>query len=118
MIEVHTADAQLPNELKNALEFINSHYTRNPALQEIAKHANYAPIYFHRLFKLYFKASPHQYMERKRMTLAHDLLMNSARTIAEIAEVAGYQNVFYFSQVFKKHFSISPGMMRKHKMQP
>jgi YesN/AraC family two-component response regulator len=35
-----------------------------------------------------------------------------------IAELSGYQNVFYFSRVFKKHFAVSPGSVRKHKMLP
>ena len=52
------------------------------------------------------------------MELAHGLLMNSSGTMGEIAELSGYQNVFYFSRVFKKHFAISPGSMRKRKMMP
>lgn len=108
----------IPAELENSLDFINRHFTQNPSLEEIAGHANYAPIYFHRLFKKYFTVSPHQYMERKRMELAHGLLMNSSRTMEEIAELSGYRNVFYFSRVFKKHFAISPGSMRKRKMMP
>lgn len=117
-LENRELPAPLPPELENALEFINRRFTQNPSLKEIAGHANYAPIYFHRLFKRYFTVSPHQYMERKRMALAHGFLMNSSRTIAEIAELSGYQNVFYFSMVFKKHFAVSPGRMRKRKMQP
>ncbi|MHB9138466.1 MAG: helix-turn-helix domain-containing protein [Victivallaceae bacterium] len=117
-LENREVPAPIPVELENALEFINRRFTQNPSLQEIARQANYAPIYFHRLFKKYFTVSPHQYMERKRMALAHGLLVNSSRTIAEIAELSGYQNVFYFSMVFKKHFAISPGRMRKRKMLP
>ena len=112
------APSSVPAELENALEFMNRRFTQNPSLNKIAGHANYAPIYFHRLFKKYLKLSPHQYMERKRMALAHGLLMNSSRTMEEIAELSGYQNVFYFSMVFKKHFAISPGRMRKRKMLP
>jgi AraC-like DNA-binding protein len=110
--------ASIPPELENSLDFINRHFTQNPSLEAIARHANYAPIYFHRLFKKYFVVSPHQYLERKRMALAHGLLLNSSRTMEEIAELSGYQNVFYFSRVFKKHFAISPGSMRKRKMLP
>ena len=116
--EKQESTAPIPPELETALDFINRHFTQNPSLDEIAGHANYAPIYFHRLFKRYFTCSPHQYMEHKRMALAHGLLMNSSRTMEDIAELSGYQNVFYFSRVFKKHFAISPGSMRKRKMLP
>ena len=108
----------IPLELENALDFINRHFTRNPSLEEISGHANYAPIYFHRLFKKYFAVSPHQYMERKRMALAYGMLINSSRTMEEIAELSGYRNVFYFSRVFKKHFAVCPGSVRKRKMLP
>ncbi len=110
--------APIPIELENALDFINRHFTKNPSLEEIAGHASYAPVYFHRLFKQYFAVSPHQYMEHKRMALAYGMLINSSRTMEEIAELSGYQNVFYFSRVFKKHFAVSPGSVRKHKMLP
>ncbi|MEI8246260.1 MAG: AraC family transcriptional regulator [Lentisphaerota bacterium] len=110
--------APIPPKLENTLDFINSHFTQNPSLEEIAVHANYAPIYFHRLFKKYLAVSPHQYMERKRMALAYGMLINSSRTMEEIAELSGYQNVFYFSRVFKKHFAVSPGSVRKRKMLP
>jgi AraC-like DNA-binding protein len=117
-IENRELPAPLPQALEKGLDFINRRFILNPSLKEIAVHANYAPIYFHRLFKKYLELSPHQYMERKRMALAHGFLMNSSRTIAEIAELSGYQNVFYFSTVFKKHFAISPGLMRKRRMLP
>ena len=109
---------EMPTCLKESIEFMNRSFMNNPSLEKIAGKANYAPIYFHRLFKRYYRVSPHQYMERKRMNLAHDLLLSSTRTIEEIAELSGYQNVFYFSRVFKKHFAISPGKMRKRRLIP
>jgi len=117
-LERQSAVAAIPRALEAALDFINREFTRNPPLKKIAGHANYAPLYFHRLFKKHFAVSPHAYMERKRMALAHGLLRHSSRNMEEIAELAGYQNVFYFSKVFKKRFGVSPGKVRQGHLLP
>ena len=115
-------DGKIPGEisptLKKSVEYMDANYLWNPSLQRIASQACLAPNYFHRIFTKAFGVTPHAYMERKRMILARDLLISTEKDLVAIADECGYENAFYFSKVFKKHFHTSPGKARKHVLIP
>lgn len=110
--------AQFPSSIRKATEYMDSHYKENPPLSKIAVAACLAPVYFHRLFRKHYGTTPHAYMEKKRMQTAQLLLASTDKTLEEIAEASGYENAFYFSKVFKKHFKTSPGKARKLSNRP
>ena len=45
------------------------------------------------------------------MERARELLMTPGMTVAQAAELVGYQDAFYFSKRFKNHFGVSPSRM-------
>ena len=104
---------EIPSNIRKSIEYMDSHYIRNPTLSQIASTACLAPVYFHRLFKKYCGLTPHAYMEKKRMFMAQSILSSTDKTLEEIALDTGYENSFYFSRVFRKYFKTSPGMARK-----
>jgi AraC-like DNA-binding protein len=109
---------EISSSLAKSVEFMDANYIGNPSLRRIASHACLAPNYFHRIFKKAFGITPHEYMERKRMVQARDMLLASEKTLAEVAEKCGYENAFYFSKVFKKHFHVTPGKARRQVLIP
>ena len=48
-----------------------------------------------------------------RLESAKQLLADSNMTLYDIAEAVGYENEFYFSNSFKKHYGMSPSAYRK-----
>lgn len=101
--------------LTQSIQFMNNEYTNNPALKDIAAKSNFAPNYFHRIFKKNFDLTPYGYMLRLRMEHAIKLLTTTDKTVKEVAYECGYANEFYFHRQFKKHYNYSPGEMRKIK---
>lgn len=53
------------------------------------------------------------YVIQLRMTRAKEWVMDEQIPFKHVAEMAGYEDVSYFYRVFKKHFGVSPGEMRK-----
>jgi AraC family transcriptional activator of mtrCDE len=45
------------------------------------------------------------------------LLIESSRSVEEIAEIVGYDSLAAFSRMFKKLFGIGPGMFRRQSHQ-
>ena len=61
-----------------------------------------------------FGESPIEYIISRRIDAAIYMLRNSDKSLAEIAEFAGYNDVYYFSRHFKRKTGISPGQYRKY----
>ncbi|WP_028553040.1 helix-turn-helix domain-containing protein [Paenibacillus sp. UNC451MF] len=53
-----------------------------------------------------------EYVHRLKMAEAKNILLNTDQSLKEIASALGYQDVFYFSRLFKKIVGVSPKLFR------
>ena len=65
------------------------------------------------LFKKEFSLSPVRYVTKVRIDRAKELLVSGRHTVTEISELCGFENVYYFSSVFKKAVGVSPSEYTK-----
>ncbi len=68
--------------------------------------------HFRLIFRNLTGLPPHQYMNRQRMSKAARLLRENRLEIKEIANLVGYEDIFHFAKLFKKHFRTPPGRFR------
>jgi len=54
-----------------------------------------------------------QYIIRKRLEFARELLQETDLPVAEIAERSGFCDPFYFSRCFSRHYGRSPRKFRE-----
>ena len=59
--------------------------------------------------------SPHEYIKKKRMARAAELLQDPAFGIAEVAYECGFDDANYFSRIFKEYFGMTATQFRKGK---
>ncbi len=111
-IELTSKEESALEKLLPAVDYMDIHYLSNPPLEQIADICCIAPAYFHRLFVKHFDLSPHRYMQRKRLSDARQLLLNTNQHIKQIAKASGYENEFYFSRVFKNEYDVTPTKFR------
>lgn len=72
--------------------------------------------YFTTLFRQSTGMTPLQYLTEKRMENAKKLLLQKEElrlSIGEIADMCGYNDIYYFSRIFKKHTGLSPTQWSK-----
>jgi AraC-like DNA-binding protein len=55
-----------------------------------------------------------QYIVNEKMKKARHLLIGTTYSITEIADRCGFENVYYFSNVFKKVHGISPAKYKNN----
>ena len=86
--------------------------SRTITLGEMAALAGMSVPYFCSRFKSAFGLPPMEYLIQHRLHRAAHLLSDRNLTISEIAAQSGYNDLFHFSKMFKKHFRVGPREMR------
>ena len=100
--------------LRNAVEYIDAHYTDSSmSLNMAAAAASLSPNRFSTLFSREMGVTFMEYLIKKRMDLACRLLMTTDLRSFEIADRAGYNDPHYFSATFKKIMGMSPKEYRR-----
>jgi YesN/AraC family two-component response regulator len=100
--------------LRRAVNYIESNYSKDIALQDIAGEVNITKQHLCRIFKNHVGITPNEYIAKKRIQEAKALLLCSEMTIMEIANEVGYQNNNYFTIIFKKFEGVTPSIFRQH----
>jgi len=98
--------------LQRARELIDSSYAEPLDLDELARTANFSRYHFLRAFRRAFQATPHEYLTRKRVERAKELLAESELTITEICFEVGFESLGSFSTLFHKIAGWSPSIYR------
>lgn len=105
--------APTPSIIYNIKNYIDSHFMDDLTLEDLAKRTYLHKNYFLKQFKKYFKQSPMQYMMTVRLEHAKLLLTKTELSISEIALSLQFSNFSYFSEIFKKHFGVTPTDFRR-----
>ena len=107
------AQAQVPTRFLAVKGWIDSHYDQPVTLASLAQQTHLSVSHFRSEFKRYFNMPAIDYLIRVRMQAAAHHLGDCNRSITEVARLAGYENLFHFSRLFKQRFGMSPKAMRK-----
>lgn len=105
---VRSVPISAPRKVQKALALIDGRLDECVRLQEIAHAAGMSPYYFARLFKRSTGLAPHQYVIRRRLERAKQLLQNTRLPIAEVALAVGCANQSHFSALFHKATGVTP----------
>ncbi|HIX83600.1 MAG TPA: AraC family transcriptional regulator [Candidatus Megamonas gallistercoris] len=94
-------------------DYIDKHYNEQISLEQIAEAVKANKYYLAHMFKAETGFSPLQYVVRRRIGEAQNLLINTDMSITQIAATVGYNNSNYFQNIFRKYMGMTPGYYRK-----
>lgn len=109
----HKEVSHIPAKILNAISYIQLNLHQELSVTNLAERANQHTDYFSRLFQQYTGERPLKYIHEKRIERAQYLMVTTQMTYAEIAIQTGFENIFYFSKIFKKITGMSPGNYKK-----
>lgn len=98
-------------------EWIDGHYTEPATLERLAEISHGSPFHLQRLFKRHKQMSPSEYVQKRRLEKAEELLKTGGLSIEEIGCKAGFSNTAYFITLFKKTNGVTPGQFRRAQKQ-
>jgi two-component system response regulator YesN len=100
-------------ELEDVMGYIDAHFHESITLETVAGQFLVSREHLSRLFKSRTGENLSDYILRKRMDKARFLIAEERLPIKHAAQLAGYEDIAYFYRVFKKHFGVTPGELRK-----
>lgn len=94
--------------VKQALEYIENNVGREISLNEISEKLNISSYYFSKLFKEETNEGFIEYLTKRRVEMAKEMLKDPSKSIKEVGSSCGYSDPNYFSRIFKKSTGMTP----------
>ncbi len=99
--------------IRTAKKYIAENLGNGLTLDEVAEAVSLNPIYFSSLFKTKTEMNFSSYIQKQRIDMAKQLLQKSKSPIKVISSSVGYQDINYFTKLFKRYVGITPSAYRR-----
>jgi AraC family transcriptional regulator len=98
--------------LKRVVEYVENHLSEKIALSDLAAVAGLSRMHFASQFRTATGLRPHEFLLRRRIQRAEELLRNTTMPIVEIPLRVGFQTQAHLTTVFKRFAGCTPGRWR------
>jgi AraC family transcriptional activator of pyochelin receptor len=116
---VHAADERSANDspIKNpsdieklyfARDFLTDNYANPNSIPALSKVSGLNEFKLKNGFRMLFNSSVIDFLINYRLEMAQQLLLNTQKTISDVAYETGYSSPAYFGKAFKKKYGYSP----------
>jgi AraC family transcriptional regulator len=107
------SDSLAPHARRRVVEFIEDNIDEELALFRLAEIAGLSPFHFARAFRADMGDTPHQYVTRRRLRRAEDMIKGTRLPLAEVALAAGFTSQSRTNDAFTRDIGTTPGKMRR-----
>lgn len=108
-----TRDSGQNRPVQLARQYIDAHFCEAMSLDDVAEAVHLNPRYLSRVFRQEAGLNYLDYVTAKRMEYASELLRKTTMSVADIAIKTGYQDVKYFTKLFRRKMGIRPSEYRR-----
>ncbi len=111
-----SAESKRINNIKEVLRLIREDYTKPLTLEMLANKAGLNLQYFCKAFKSITGKTPIDYLNYYRVECAAELLQADIMSVTEVAFSCGFNDLSYFTKLFKRHKGVSPREFKKQRV--
>ena len=101
------------SQILSAIAYIADHLQENISVAALAEQLHLSHNGLIWKFRKELHLTPSEYIIRCRVERAKQQLLEASLPISQIADNCGFENVYYFSNAFKKRVGLSPSEFRK-----
>lgn len=99
-------------DMGKIVAYIQQNINSEILIADLAKICAFSKNHFSNLFKKHYKMTPKNYIQEEKLKRAAFLLVNTSKSISEIAAELSYYSPAYFTSCFRKHYNVSPSEFR------
>lgn len=100
--------AKEENPINGVLQYIEKHFTEDIDCGKLVELSYLSQASLYRAFKKQTGMTPIEYKNYLRIKQARVMLQTKEYTVGEVAVILGFDNIYYFSRIFKAFTGISP----------
>lgn len=90
------------------LDFMESNYMNDISMEEIANYTGRSLSTFKRDFKKCSILSPREWLIRRRLEAAHELIRQGGLKVSDVCFKVGFKNLSHFSKIYKETYGVPP----------
>ncbi len=94
--------------MQNFLSYIESHYSEEISLDDLAKSGHVSKSECLRCFKVSLQTTPYKYLMEYRLSKAASLIKSTDEPIGDIASKVGFHHLSHFGKCFKEKTGYAP----------
>ena len=94
--------------LRSARDLMDRRFAESLDLDQMAAHVGFSKFHFARAFKEAYGETPANYLTRRRVERAKDLLRSANLTVTEVCMLVGFSSLGSFSSRFSELVGMSP----------
>lgn len=102
-----TSRASFNHAVYRTLKYIDNHYMELTSVKEISKSLSYSEYYLSHVFSEKMGITIKEYLLRKKIMTAAELLKQNTMSIGEIAELLHFNSSHSFGAAFKRYLNMS-----------
>jgi YesN/AraC family two-component response regulator len=108
------AELPLPNRgLRRAVAYVEARLHTHVSLDQVAREAGMSKFHFCRVFKSITGLTFREFLARRRIARAVELLRDPDRSLTDVYLEVGFKDMSHFSRVFRKLVGQSPSRFRR-----
>ncbi len=102
---------------KELMVLMEENYNKPLSVEEFAGLSGRSLTTFKKEFNTIYNIPPKRWVNRKRLEMAYSLLSSTDKNVTEVCFEVGFENISYFTQLFKQNFGITPKQLQKNQNQ-
>jgi AraC family L-rhamnose operon regulatory protein RhaS len=95
-------NVDIDKRIQKAVRYILDNLQKQIEIKELAAITGLTTAYFGTLFKKYMDVSVNEYINKMKINNAENILMSGQFSVHEAAYKCGFEDIYYFSKLFKK----------------
>lgn len=101
-------------KLEESISWLQKHYNQEIMVEQLARICHLSKYYYIKVFKAYTGQTPYDYLVGYRLMQSQQMLLQSNRTVAQIASDCGFGECKNFIACFKNRAGMTPLQYRKY----